>query len=50
MKFFTVAYLMAEDRKSIDDYKRHADKMNEAGRRARRRACSSPTTITPSSS
>ena len=33
MKYFTVAYLMAEDRKSIDDYKRHADKMNEAGRR-----------------
>ena len=35
MKFFTVAYLMAEDRKSIDDYKRHADKMNEAGRRCK---------------
>jgi sugar phosphate isomerase/epimerase len=33
MKFFTVAYLMGEDRTSLDDYKRHADKMNEAGRR-----------------
>lgn len=35
MKFFTVAYLMGEDRKSLDDYKRHADKMNEAGRRCK---------------
>jgi sugar phosphate isomerase/epimerase len=33
MKFFVVPYLMSEDRKSIDDYKRHADKMNEGGRR-----------------
>ena len=35
MKYFVVAYLMGEDRKSIDDYKRHADKMNEAGRRCK---------------
>jgi sugar phosphate isomerase/epimerase len=35
MKFFTVAYLMGEDRTSLEDYKRHADKMNEAGRRCK---------------
>ncbi len=33
MRYFVVAYLMGEDRTSLDDYKRHADKMNEAGRR-----------------
>ena len=33
MKYFVVPYLMGEDRKSLDDYKRHADKMNEGGRR-----------------
>jgi sugar phosphate isomerase/epimerase len=35
MKFFVVPYLMGEDRKSIDDYKRHADKLNEGGRRCK---------------
>ncbi|MEO5820283.1 MAG: sugar phosphate isomerase/epimerase [Vicinamibacteraceae bacterium] len=35
MKFFVLPYLMGEDRASIDDYKRHADKMNEAGRRCK---------------
>ena len=32
---FVVAYLGADDRKSIDDYKRHADRMNEAGKRCK---------------
>jgi sugar phosphate isomerase/epimerase len=35
MKYFVVPYLVSEDRKSIDDYKRHADKMNEAGQRCK---------------
>jgi sugar phosphate isomerase/epimerase len=35
MQYFVVAYLGADDRKSIDDYKRHADKMNEAGKRCK---------------
>ena len=35
MKYFVVPYLMGEDRNSLDDYKRHADKMNEAGRRCK---------------
>jgi sugar phosphate isomerase/epimerase len=35
MKYFVVPYLMGEDRKSIDDYKRHADKLNEGGRRCK---------------
>jgi sugar phosphate isomerase/epimerase len=35
MKYFVIPYLAREDRQSIDDYKRHADKMNEAGRRCR---------------
>jgi sugar phosphate isomerase/epimerase len=33
MRYFVIPYLMGEDRKSLDDYKRHADKMNEGGRR-----------------
>jgi sugar phosphate isomerase/epimerase len=33
MQYFVLAYIGSPDRKSIDDYKRHADKMNEAGRR-----------------
>jgi sugar phosphate isomerase/epimerase len=33
MKYFVLAYIGSADRRSIDDYKRHADKMNEAGRR-----------------
>ena len=35
MKYFVLAYINAADRKSLDDYKRHADKMNEAGRRCK---------------
>jgi len=35
MQYFVVPYLMGEDRKSIDDYKRHADKLNEGGRRVK---------------
>jgi len=35
MKYFVIPYLMGEDRKSLDDYKRHADKMNEGGRRCK---------------
>jgi sugar phosphate isomerase/epimerase len=35
MKYFVLAYINATDRKSLDDYKRHADKMNEAGRRCK---------------
>jgi sugar phosphate isomerase/epimerase len=35
MKYFVLAYLAREDRQSLDDYKRHADKMNEAGRRCK---------------
>ena len=32
MKYFVLAYLMPQERQSIDDYKRYADRMNEAGR------------------
>jgi sugar phosphate isomerase/epimerase len=35
IKYFVLAYLGADDRKSIDDYKRHADRMNEAGKRCK---------------
>ena len=35
MQYFVLPYLGREDRQSLDDYKRHADKMNEAGRRCR---------------
>jgi len=35
MEYFVLPYLGREDRQSLDDYKRHADKMNEAGRRCR---------------
>ena len=35
MQYFVLAYINADDRKSLDDYKRHADKMNEAGRRCK---------------
>jgi sugar phosphate isomerase/epimerase len=35
MKYFVIPYLMGEDRRSLDDYKRHADKMNEGGRRCK---------------
>jgi len=35
MQYFVLPYLGREDRQSLDDYKRHADKMNEAGKRCR---------------
>jgi sugar phosphate isomerase/epimerase len=35
IKYFVVAYLGADDRKSLADYQRHADKMNEAGTRCK---------------
>jgi sugar phosphate isomerase/epimerase len=35
MQYFVCPYLNAGDRTSIDDYKRHADKMNEAGKRCK---------------
>jgi len=35
MQYFVIPYLASEDRTSIDDYKRHADKMNDAGRRCK---------------
>jgi sugar phosphate isomerase/epimerase len=35
MKYVVLAYLAREDRQTLDDYKRHADKMNEAGRRCK---------------
>jgi sugar phosphate isomerase/epimerase len=35
MQYFVLPYLGREDRQSLDDYKRHADKMNEAGRRCK---------------
>jgi sugar phosphate isomerase/epimerase len=35
IQYFVVAYLGADDRKSLDDYKRHAAKMNEAARRCK---------------
>jgi sugar phosphate isomerase/epimerase len=35
MQYIVLPYLNREDRQSLDDYKRHADKMNEAGRRCK---------------
>ena len=35
MKYVVLAYIAREDRQTLDDYKRHADKMNEAGRRCK---------------
>ena len=35
-KYLVVAYLAAEERKTLDDYRRHADLFNEAGERTRR--------------
>ena len=35
MQDFVLPYLGREDWQSLDDYKRHADKMNEAGKRCR---------------
>jgi len=35
MKFYVIPYLFAPQRKAIDDYKRIADRLNEAGRRVK---------------
>ena len=35
IEFVVVPYLMGEDRATLDDYKRHADKLNESGRRVK---------------